>query len=282
MEFTKQDLEKFIDSGKEVCIYSKEIVKLLRKYSPKDFLKFSNRSYYYWIKENRPVPISVVLNIMTKSLINKLDVTSLSVGSGNKITFRKEDYYLSYFLGLLLGDGCLVHRKRGHKQNLYHAQISFATEQESKFGMQLVRYLFNIKSSIYFGRGCYNLCIYSKPLVIFLNVFYQIPIGEKYSKLTVPEIISLSSNKSISYFLKGVFDSDGNIYSYRKGKSVQLRQKSKFFLDELHYLFCKLGLNFNKPYYDTANNSWVLWSSKKALVDNFINKIIALKLVMPG
>ena len=79
-----------------------------------------------------------------------------------------------------------------------------------------------------------------------------------------------------------MFDSDGNIYNYRRGKSVQLRQKSKRFLDELRLLFIFLGLDFHESYQDIANGSWVLWSSKKALVDNFIKKIIALKLGMPG
>ena len=77
--------------------------------------------------------------------------------------------------------------------------------------------------------------------------------------------------------MKGVFDSDGNLYLHRGRRSIQLRQKSKDFLFELFNLFKEIGIEFNNPYYDKANNSWVLWSSKKELVDNFINKIIDFK-----
>jgi len=282
MEFTKEDLETFTDSGRSVCISSPDLLPLLKKYKACAFPEFSNRLYYFWLSGRRPIPLLVVIRIMEENNLRKLDVIFFSVGSGNRVSFLKNDFYMSYFLGLLLGDECLVHRKRGECKNMYHLQISFATEEDAKYGQLLTNYLFNIKSSIYFGRNCYNLCVYSKPLVMILNRIYQIPIGKKYLKLIVPEKIKISSKKSIVYFLKGVFDSDGNIYSYRNGESVQLRQKSKNFLDELRLLFISIGLDFHEPYQDIANGSWVLWSSKKVLVDNFIKKIIALKLHMPG
>jgi intein/homing endonuclease len=74
--------------------------------------------------------------------------------------------------------------------------------------------------------------------------------------------------------LKGVFDSDGNSYNHRNKLCIQLRQKSESFIRELKRLFEKIDIKFRNPYKDGANNSWVLWSSKKELVDNFINKII--------
>lgn len=281
MEFTKEYLETFVDSGRNVCVYSQDLIVLVRKYKTHDFPEFSNRLYYFWLKGKRPIPISVAIKIMKENSLGKIKIDSFSVGSGNKISFLKKDIYLSYFLGLLLGDGCLVHRKKGINKNMYHLQISFATEKEARFGRILVKYLFDVHSSIYSGRGCFNLCVYSKPLVMILNRIYQVPIGEKYADLKVPEKIKKLSKKSIAYFLKGLFDSDGNLYKYRKGKSVQLRQKSKRFLEEVKVLFDDIGVNFNNPYYDIANNSWVIWSSKKSLVDNFINKIIELKLVVP-
>lgn len=60
-------------------------------------------------------------------------------------------------------------------------------------------------------------------------------------------------------------------------KAIQLRQKSGRFLEGLNRLLRELNLIFNPPYYDKANNSWVLLSSKKDLVDNFIKNIIDFK-----
>ena len=74
-------------------------------------------------------------------------------------------------------------------------------------------------------------------------------------------------------FLKGVFESDGNIYLHKETRCVQLRQKSEKFLREIKELFNQVHIDFRNPYYDKANNSWVLWSSKKSLVDNFIKQI---------
>lgn len=278
MQFISEDLKKFDDSGKNVCVYSPDLLELFVKYTPKDFPEFSSRLFYFWKKQKRPIPVSVAIKLMNENNVEKINIKSFSVGSGNRIIPPEHNSQFFYFLGLLLGDGCLVHRKRGQYKNMYHVQISFATKKEAGICRSIVNRLFEINSSIYLGKGCYNLCIYSKPLVILLNSIYDIPIGEKYSKLHVPKLIKFSSRSLISYFLKGVFDSDGNIYRYRKGKSVQLRQHSESFIRELRELFSRVGIDFRPPYYDKANNSWVLWTSKKDLVDNFIKKIINLKL----
>ena len=139
----------------------------------------------------------------------------------------------------------------------------------------MIKNIFSLNPSIYKGTGNYYvLCLYSKPLVMILHKKYEIPIGLKYLSLKVPDIVKNSNEKRMKAFLKGVFDSDGNIYNYRNKKSVQLRQKSFRFLDQLKELFRKIGIYFRDPYYDKANNSWVLWSSKTDLVDNFISIII--------
>ena len=111
-----------------------------------------------------------------------------------------------------------------------------------------------------------------------LNKKYEVPIGKKYNSICIPQLV-LNGNKNMKIcFLKGVFESDGNIYVHRNNKCIQLRQKSESFLREIKGLFNILGIDFREPYYDKANNSWLLWSSKKELIDNFINKIIDFKI----
>lgn len=279
MKFTIDLLKNMISNGQEICIFSKRIPSLISKYSSNRFIKFSTRTYYFWKTGLRPMPLSVLIEIMEKRKIKKIDIYSFSIKGGNKLIFNSEkEIPFSYFLGLLLGDGCLIHTKRDNNRNTCLVQISFRHKEESEKIKLLCQDMFNISPSIYAGKGCFNLCIFSKPLVFILNKKYEIPVGKKYSSIKIPEIILKGTSKNKIAFLKGVFDSDGNIYLHRNRKSVQLRQKSESFLRELYELFNSIGINFNSPYYDKANNSWVLWSSKKELVDNFINKIINFKI----
>lgn len=278
MEFTNRLLKKLRDSGKDICVFSTEISKLLYNFSYSDFNNFSKRSFYFWRKGKRPIPLNVLLKIMNKNDMTKIKVDYFSVYGGNKIKFANDkSISFCYLLGLILGDGFLCVRKRGIKKNTYFIGIAFREEVEAKEARKMVNYLFDSNSFIYKGRGCYSLYIYSKPIVLILNKKYQIPIGKKYEIICIPKLI-INGNKNMKKaFLKGVFDSDGNLYSHRGRKAIQLRQKSEKFLRELKSLFNDINLNFRNPYYDKANNSWVLWSSRKELIDNFIKKIIDFK-----
>lgn len=279
MKFTLSLLKNLISRGQEICIFSKQIPSLISKYPSNKFTKFSKRTYYFWKKGLRPIPLSILILIMEEKGIKEINISAFSIKGGNKLIFNSEkEIFFSYFLGLLLGDGCLIHTKKDNNRNTCLVQISFRHKEESEKIKLLCQKMFNISSSIYNGKGCFNLCIFSKPLVFILNKKYEIPIGKKYSSIKIPKIILNGTSKNKIAFLKGVFDSDGNIYLHRNRKSVQLRQKSEKFLREIYELFKNVGINFNHPYYDKANNSWVLWSSKKELVDNFINKITNFKI----
>ncbi len=283
MRFNKNLLKKFHDNGKNVCAFSDSIISYLNEYSYKDFPDFSTRLYYYWKKGTKAIPLEIILKIMYDNKLNSVEIDSFSMGGGNNIYPPNENGILFYyFLGLILGDGCLIHAKREGNKNTYLIQISFRKKENALKIQKVSKELFGIGGSIYSGRRYFNLCLFSKPLVLLLHHKYQIPIGLKYNEIRVPNIVKRNPNKkTVKAFLKGVFDSDGNIYRHRKNKCVQLRQKSYSFIDELRQLFVSLDLNFRNPYFDRANRSWVLWTSKKELVDNFINQVITLK-IRPG
>ena len=279
MRFTTKFLEELKDSGKNVCIFSEKFLKYFDDYSYLDFPKFSSRLYYYWKNGEKAIPLEIVIEVMEKKNLNSIEIDYFSIGGGNRITppdEKKISFY--YLLGLILGDGCLVHSKRGANKHTYLLQISFRQEKEAENIKQLIKTLFDVDSSIYLARGCYNLCVFSKPLVLILHKKYQIPLGLKCDSIKIPDIVKRGNKKRIVAFLKGVFDSDGNIYLHRERRCVQLRQKSYHFLKEIQILFMEIKISFNNPYFDKANNSWVLWSSKKNLVDTFINKIVNFKI----
>lgn len=275
MKFSINLLKEINKYGQEICAFSPKGIGLLKRYSSKDFSGFSTRLYYFWKAGLRPIPLSVLTTMMYKKNLNKIEVIYFSVKGGNKLEFNCEkSIEFAYFLGLLLGDGCLIHSKKKDGRNSCLVQISFRRKEEAEKVRSICIGLFNINPSIYPGKGCFNLCAFSKPLVFILNKKYNISLGKKYSSLKIPKIILAGPSKNKIAFLKGVFDSDGNIYLHKNKKSVQLRQKSKDFLIELFNLFKEVKIFFNYPYYDKANNSWVLWSSKKELVDTFIKKIV--------
>jgi intein/homing endonuclease len=271
-------LSKLEDSGNNVCVSSNQLLAFFENYNLHSFSDFSTRSFYRWKSKERPIPITVVLKIMGENNINKLLIEEFSISSGNKISFPEDsDLRFGYLLGLILGDGCLTHRLRGARKHEYAMRLYINDLKKAQLCQKMIKKLFKIKPAIYAAKGCFALVTSSKPLVLILYNKYQIPIGLKYASIRVPELIINGSRDQKIVFLKGVFDSDGNLYNYKKTKAVQLRQKSERFLRELKSLFNEVGINFKDPYYDKANNSWVLWSSKKDLVDNFINKIIEFK-----
>jgi intein/homing endonuclease len=282
MKFTQDLLTSLQESGENICAHSNDILVLLKDYHFDYFNDFSRRLYYFWRNSRRPVPLCIIIKIMADKKINEIDINAFSVKGGNKIHPPNEnDIQFYYLLGLILGDGCLVKQCRDSRCT-YRLQITFRYKNEADKIRAQIKRLFGISASIYKGHGkCYDLCAYSKPLVMILNKKYQIPLGLKYSSLCVPKIIFFSSRDKKIAFLKGVFDSDGNVYNYKNRKSVQLRQKSKNFIGELKQLFDDVGIRFNNPYSDKANGSWVLWSSKVDLVDTFINEIIDFNLCAP-
>ncbi len=65
MQVAKKTLEELKDSGKEICLFSKELSKELYSFSPKDFPNYSSRPPYYDKANN-----SWVLWSSKKSLVN--------------------------------------------------------------------------------------------------------------------------------------------------------------------------------------------------------------------
>ncbi|MAG39624.1 hypothetical protein CMI41_01500 [Candidatus Pacearchaeota archaeon] len=280
MKFTIKILKNLSDTGQEICIFSDEFSSLLFQLSSNYFKGFSIRSYYFWRNKERPIPLSVVVALCKDLNLKFLEIQSFSIKGGNLIKFPKFfNEELSYFLGIILGDGCLIHQKR-EKRNSWCVQVTSSSLEKINFLESLVKSLFGADAVHYSVRTYYQMYIFSKPLVMLLAELYELPVGLKYDTIKVPEIVK-KNNIWKRAFIKGVFECDGNIYKHRSGIAVQLRQKSKSFLDEIRLIGADLGIFFHEPYYDRANNSWVLWTCKKSVVDNFINKIIHHKIKLP-
>jgi hypothetical protein len=283
MKFKLSELEKFNCSGKRISFISQDEIfdYILQGLNPKAIKGVSNRSVYYWKCKQRPIPLKYLFDICKEENINSINVKSIHVNGGNFICLPCiKNPKLFYLLGLILGDGCLSISKKSSNRRSFHLQISFKSKHTAYKTKKLVKKLFQIESSVYLGDGCYNVCTFSKCLIILLNTKFDVPIGEKYDLLRVPYIV-MRNRKVIPFFIKGLFDSDGNIYQHRGKPAIQLRQKSRSFLVGVKDLLLCVGISIGGPYYDKANNSWLLWSSKISSVDRFIKDINSLKYTDP-
>ena len=284
MEFKLSEIKKLSFIGKDICftVNDKNFEQIIKKLNPCQIKGISSRLVYYWKQNKRPIPSRYLKEICRHTEIKSINIVSFSVNSGKKIIIPdKENLQFYYLLGLILGDGCLSFNNKHLHGGSYTLQITMRYQKEAKKVKNLIKDLFNINSSIYKGKGCYNICTFSKTLVIFLNKLFSIPLGKKYKLIKVPTIINKDSNY-IRYFLKGLFDSDGNIYKNKNKWCIQIRQKSKIFIIQIHSLFKKIGIEIRGPYYDKANNSWLLWSNKKETVDNFMRHINTIEFLEPS
>ena len=109
---------------------------------------------------------------------------------------------LSYFIGLLIGDGCLTRKDyivfyNGNK-SIFNSYVDTCTKY------------FNAPSIFVRDDGVYRACKGTKLGYEFLN---SIGIaGFKAKNKVIPEIILKSTLKNQAALIRGLFDTDGNVY----------------------------------------------------------------------
>ncbi len=130
---------------------------------------------------------------------------------------------LSEICGIHAGDGYL--RNDGHRKEL---DVSGNVE-ESEYYDKHVCFLFekafniNIENKFFPSRNTYGFVLRNKKIIESLHDL-GFPYGDKSTSVRIPKSILHSDNKKIiASFLRGLFDTDGNI-SFRKyyGKSYKL------------------------------------------------------------
>lgn len=160
---------------------------------------------------------------------------------------KQLDEDLAYLVGAILGDGHL---------RLKNLEIYFSQKEEKdvkKFQEKYNRVFCtdatckkrtpkNKGTEFYLKQSC-------KPIVRFLERFFEIPRGKKSHIIKVPEVIKNSEKRIKLAFLEGVFDTDGCI----RKKGFRLTTASLEFRNDLCVLLKSLG---EKGYVDE-------WINKK-------------------
>lgn len=145
------------------------------------------------------------------------------------------DESLSYFIGLLSGDGCLTQENYILFTNADQDIVNSYKEISSKyFDSILVEQRENDKVQITKGNKK------------FYEFLCNIGIGGKYAhEKTTPSIILKSTKSNVISFIRGLFDTDGGAYYYEDSShkyKVAIALTSEQLVDEIQVLLLGLGI----------------------------------------
>jgi intein/homing endonuclease len=277
------NLLKVFENEESVYLYglSKTVTKILSDVQNKHSLSIpflskklnlNKRSIYHWKNGTRPIPLNKLLILLKetdykKCILEKIliNMEGISFGSGSRNKICRFPSILtpelSYFVGYLMGDGCLI-------KNKWTVAIFAEHESEIKKIENLLKKLFCLKGRRWEISGEIALYVYSKGLWIYLNKVFDFPIGKKKGKLKIPQIIKKSSTIIKKEFVKGFADSDGGIAKIENYEEIPkwllykpqiyISQSTKNFLVGLKIIMLELGLPAEGPYYNCANGGYQL------------------------
>jgi len=121
---------------------------------------------------------------------------------------------LAELIGILAGDGHISLKK-------YEVSVSGHLKLDKEFikfyVCNLFKKIFGIapKIKIYVPNNNIRCVINSKKLVEYLTKKFKLPKGKKKGKLHIPLLIK-KDIKLLNHYIRGLFDTDGSIYSRRK------------------------------------------------------------------
>lgn len=175
---------------------------------------------------------------------------------------------LAYFIGYFFGDGGLKDINKSFKISGHRAyKIKIADEflLQIKRIQSLYAAIFGAETPIRLerlekGETTYYIEPSSKIVYLFLTNVFDLPAGKKGSDLKVPRVISSSHVEIKQWFLRGLFDADGDTRAVEGGfKSqarIKLRMKPIGFLSEVKTMLEEaFSVSVNGPYLDTNGNS---------------------------
>lgn len=228
----------------------------------------SSNLFSKWINTNVGIPLNAVINSGNFSReIDPCNYLVFSTRGGNGIRSSKIPAHLSgdlaYFVGYLMGDGCLYLKR-------HTISLCFGKQDQCNKIISIFREIFGISVSPNDYGSWLEIKMTCKPLHLFLHQVFEVPLGKKKGKLAVPPLIRKSSPAVKLSFVQGFFNADGCLCQTNKTYSIMFKQSSKQFLLELKEVISEFGINLGGPYFDKQNQSWILGSWKKEIINNFL------------
>ncbi len=164
-------------------------------------------------------------------------------GSNNIATipcFLSEE--LAYIVAAILCDGHLKkdNYRVGFELVSKDIVMKFIRNFSSVFD---VKFRYNTRIDKRGGRKVlHRAYVNSKPIVLFLRDFFEIPRGKKSDIIKIPELIKKSNMSIRRAFIEGVFDTDGG---KRRG-GFGLSSASVVFRDDVTEMLMEFGIDVKK------------------------------------
>jgi hypothetical protein len=244
------------DLWKEIMERKKKIN--VRKVFPKE-LGLEPTHFYAILKGKRGISIKSSYRLITmwKEYCNKTiidmnrkwddvydsDFLIASFSKPGRITLPKNlTPKLSYLMGWIVGDGCFDSNGNHYRLKISETMIS----QLENVLKPIFFEIFNTKPWVRnegSGRDNSNfIIVHSKPIFRFFRNVLGLKVGE------VPQIIKDVPKVQKRFFIRGVFDSEGDVSANYKGSRVRISQKSRLFLEDIMEILDDVGISANGPY----------------------------------
>ncbi len=181
-------------------------------------------------KRNNQIPLSLVTKFKdvgdVKEIIKNLEyVTTKS--SPNKVKIPVLDAEIAYIVGYISGDGHLREPEK-HKDHWEIIVESWTDESRLDFINLVMREKFNIsgvKIANKKRRG-WRLFINSKIFHKILTKIFEIPIGKKFDKIIIPEVIQNADCEIKKKYIQGWFDAEGFVTSSKNKLQIEFYVKN--------------------------------------------------------
>jgi hypothetical protein len=152
---------------------------------------------------------------------------------------------LALFLGLFYGDGSLVSFKSAARNGSWRIDFSEGDEEVVRLFAKFGKEVFDVDFKVQCRGTWYATYTRSKIVYRFLSRICGHPTGRKTGKLRFPEVL-ISSNARCK-FLKGIFSTEGTVYSCNVNQPrIALTMQEEKLTDEMYKELKKLGF---KPAY---------------------------------
>ncbi|MFH1391250.1 MAG: hypothetical protein ABIH20_02985 [Candidatus Diapherotrites archaeon] len=184
---------------------------------------------------------------------------------------------LAYFIGYFYGDGGLKNIEKSFKiTGRFDHKFKIADEflvqiKQIKF---LFEHLFGLEIPVRFerihkGERTHYIEMTNKIIYLFLTKVFGLPCGKKDNKLNTPQIITNSSTELQQWFLRGLFDADGDTRAVEAGfksqSRVKIRMKQLHFISELKpFIESVFKVSVNGPYFDSEGDSAYIQVERQA------------------
>lgn len=238
----------------------------------------SKTSYIMCIRNNKTLVLNEN-NISNKLLLNRFfnENSVFRAWSSKFIKLPvKLTPKLAYFIGYFVADGGLKDVFRSYKTSgrfEYKMIVGDEFLIQCKLIADLFEELFKVKFPIRMeriekGEKFYYVNPTNKVIYRFITQVFDMPSGPKTSCIRVPEVIDKSSEDLQKWFLRGVFDADGDTRAIESGKllapRIKLRSRSKYFVIEIKSLLENtFKSKINGPYFNEKDKCYYIQIENK-------------------